>query len=424
MANNNKARVLIIDDEEIVRESLVHYLQDGGYGVLQAESGRVALDMLKETEPDIILCNLVMGQMNGLEVLAEVSRQYPMLPIVIVTDAGIIQNAIESLRLGAWDFILKPIGEMEILFHTIDKCLERAKLIRENKRYREHLEEEISNRTAELEAANINLGKEIDIRKRAESELARHRDHLQELVMEKTEQLEAAHRELLRKERLAAMGRLMATVSHEIRNPLGTISSSLFTIRRRARDKDLNVERVLERSDRAIKRCVMIIDDLHDYARSFEPALERVSIRDFIDFMLAEYAFPPEIEIVKNLNEDGQVDLDPDRIRGCLVRIFDNAIHAMNEGEGGEKRLTTEIRTSESRVEVIISDTGMGMRPEELGKIFEPLYSTKNFGIGLGLPIVVGIMEKHAGGVEIDSVYANGTTVTLWLPRAKSSGDD
>lgn len=133
-------RILTIEDEVMVRESIVAYLEDSGYEMLQAENGRIGIERVEHDRPDLVLCDLRMPEVDGLQVLAKVTQEMPETPVIIVSGTGVIADAIEALKLGAWDFITKPIEDMAVLEHAVVKCLERANLLRENREYRDHLE--------------------------------------------------------------------------------------------------------------------------------------------------------------------------------------------------------------------------------------------------------------------------------------------
>ncbi|MFP5222469.1 MAG: EAL domain-containing protein [Acidobacteriota bacterium] len=176
MSSEPVATVLTIDDEDVIRRSFQAYLEDSGFKVLQAQNGRVGLDVFREHHPDIILVDLRMPEMDGLAVLATVVREAPEVPIIVVSGTGMIQDAIEALRLGAWDYVLKPVEDLGILEHSVRRALERTKLIKENKAYRENLENlvrrrtsELHDRTLQLEETNQRLHVEIDERKVAEA---------------------------------------------------------------------------------------------------------------------------------------------------------------------------------------------------------------------------------------------------------------
>jgi phosphoserine phosphatase RsbU/P len=134
------SRILTIDDEPLVREILTAYLEDSGYEVSEAGDGQTGIEMIRREPPDLVLCDLRMPGVDGLQVLATVTREFPELPILVVSGMGGISDAIQALKLGAWDYVTKPIEDMMVLEHAIDHALERARLRRENREHREHLE--------------------------------------------------------------------------------------------------------------------------------------------------------------------------------------------------------------------------------------------------------------------------------------------
>lgn len=169
---NTNARILIIDDEALIRQSIATYLEDSGFEVLQADDGPTGLQMARDQNPDVILLDLRMPQMDGLEVLAEVSRYLSEVPVIVVTGAGVLKDAMEAVRLGAFDFISKPIIDMAILEHAVCKAVERRQLLRQNRKYRLHLESEVEARTRELKAQTLELEQ---INQQLNVEMAEHR---------------------------------------------------------------------------------------------------------------------------------------------------------------------------------------------------------------------------------------------------------
>ena len=144
-------KILVIEDDDILRESVSDYLQDLSYFVYTAENGKTGLEILSDKEVEIIITDLRMPVMDGLEVLRNLSESIKGLPVIVVSGAGDISDAVEAMRLGAWDYILKPITEMEILSHSIDKVLEKARLLKENQEYQKNLEKLVEERTSSLE---------------------------------------------------------------------------------------------------------------------------------------------------------------------------------------------------------------------------------------------------------------------------------
>ncbi len=145
--------ILTIEDESVIRQSIVAHLEDLDYDVLEAENGRKGLEIIRSKKPDLILTDLRMPELNGLEVLSAIKNEGFDIPVIVVSGTGDLSDVIETLHLGAWDYILKPIQDMKILDHSITKCLERADLIKQNENYRKHLESLVTSRTADLQEA-------------------------------------------------------------------------------------------------------------------------------------------------------------------------------------------------------------------------------------------------------------------------------
>ncbi len=146
--------ILTIDDESSIRESFRHYLEDYDYRVIEAADGREGIELFRQHKPDLILVDLRMPELDGLEVLDIISEEAPEVPVLVVSGTGIISDAIEAIHRGAWNYLLKPIEDLCILKHAIEKGLERARLIRENLEYRTQLEEKVALRTQQLESTN------------------------------------------------------------------------------------------------------------------------------------------------------------------------------------------------------------------------------------------------------------------------------
>jgi len=157
MSNDNKPVLLVVDDERPVRESFRKFLEDFDYTVLVAENGRVGLEVFEKENPDLVLLDLRMPEIDGLEVLAAIRKSSPDTPIIVISGTGVIGDAVEALHLGAWDYLLKPIESLTVLRHAVERALERARLIKENRAHHEHLKAEVARRTRELERANQKL---------------------------------------------------------------------------------------------------------------------------------------------------------------------------------------------------------------------------------------------------------------------------
>ncbi|MCP4749203.1 MAG: response regulator [Desulfobacteraceae bacterium] len=158
--------ILIVEDEEPVRLSLSSFLQDYEFRIFEAENGIAGLELFRKQQPDLVMLDLRMPGMDGLKLLSILKAEAPDMPAIVVSGTGKIDDAIEALRLGAWDYVLKPISDLKILLHAIEKALERAKLLQENRSYQDNLEQLVHKRTIELEnQINERLMAEKDLQK-------------------------------------------------------------------------------------------------------------------------------------------------------------------------------------------------------------------------------------------------------------------
>ena len=166
MALSGQPTILTIDDESVIRRSIHAYLEDYEYRVLEAENGRVGLEVYEREKVDLVLVDLRMPEIGGLQVLSKIRARTPDMPVIVVSGAGEIRDVVEALRLGAWDYLMKPIDDMSILRHAIEKGLERARLLEENKRYQTELEERIFLKTRELRETNLRLCEVVESTKK------------------------------------------------------------------------------------------------------------------------------------------------------------------------------------------------------------------------------------------------------------------
>jgi len=261
-----------------------------------------------------------------------------------------------------------------------------------------------------------------------DKELGNYRHRLEDLVKERTRELEDAQKELVKRERLAVLGKLAAMVSHEIRNPLGTIRNAAYSINHSIEKNHPELLPSLELIDRNIIRCDNIISELLEIARTREESMEITNIDSWLNQVINEQSIPQLVTVERALTSQASIPLVRERFRRAMNNVIQNACQALMEKhaqdmvlEENKKGYFLKIESviKDSRLEIIFTDTGVGIQKDQLKKIFEPLYSTKNYGVGLGLPIVEGIMKQHGGGVDVKSNYQQGTTVILWFPLVK-----
>jgi PAS domain S-box-containing protein len=263
------------------------------------------------------------------------------------------------------------------------------------------------------------LGVMIDatVRKQAAAELERYRSDLEALVRQRTRELRAAQDELVQKERLAVLGQLTATVSHEIRNPLGTVSNALYLLRETLGDDCLEqVERPLALAERGVVRCDGIISELLDFTRRRELQRVPVELDGWLANLLEEMVWPTGLQRRQFLASGVTVLVDPERLRRAMVNIIDNALQAMTSLPQGRQRLEIRTQRFANRCAIVVRDSGPGIPADIMERIYEPMFSTKTFGVGLGVPIICNIIADHGGTVDYQSTAGEGTTVSLWLP--------
>jgi signal transduction histidine kinase len=228
-----------------------------------------------------------------------------------------------------------------------------------------------------------------------------------------------AEAELLKKERLSVLGQLTATVAHELRNPLSAIRNTLFSIREMTSRDGLKLDRPIGRMERSIERCNRIIGDLLEYARTRELKRAPVQFERWLSEVLAEQAVPAPVTLAENFNAaEATLMIDGDRIRRVVINLVENAAQALVEmaPDGRERTITLHTRPLDDALELTIEDNGPGILPENRARIFEPLFSTKSFGTGLGLATVKQIVAQHDGTIDLDSEMGRGTRFIIRLP--------
>ncbi|HTP63901.1 MAG TPA: ATP-binding protein, partial [Geobacteraceae bacterium] len=245
-------------------------------------------------------------------------------------------------------------------------------------------------------------------------------------VMERTRELERIQAQLIRSEKLASLGELVAGIAHEINNPLTGILvfSSLISNDSRL---DPALKSDLDTVIQETQRCATIVKGLLDFSRESVPQKSWMSINDILNASLAlvrNQAQFHNIDIVQEYSPDiPAIFADPHQLEQVFINILLNASHAMEEG--GTLRLVTSLCARHGGVIVKIADTGCGIPEENLSKIFDPFFTTKQTkGTGLGLSVSYGIINSHGGSIEVESSVGVGTTFTIHLPITPAEGQE
>jgi signal transduction histidine kinase len=402
---------LIVDDEETVRETFRDVLLIEGYEVVTSQSFIEAKEQLVRERFDVVMTDLMLPQESGMSLLRFAQAQDPELSVVLVTGHPDLSTAVEALKHGAYDYISKPVTRQALLA-VVERACERNALLRakkrleaENEDYQRSLERKVRERTARLH----------------ESE-GRYRELFQE-TRRAYEELKNTQEKLIRSERLAAVGELAAQIAHEIRNPLGAITNSVGVLRR---DLELTGDdrRLLDVVHEETERLESIVADFLKFARPRPIHRTPQNLAEALDDLLLLLAQKKplatrgekkaEIRIEKKYDPSlPLVSLDAAQTREALWNLLVNAVEAM---PGGGCLAVTVSQAADGSAEVVVSDTGKGIRPEDHQKIFEPFHTTKADGTGLGLAIVQRIVEAHGGEVSVSSEEGQGSSFRLRFP--------
>lgn len=248
---------------------------------------------------------------------------------------------------------------------------------------------------------------------------------LEKRVELRTKELRDAQDDLVRSERLATLGQLTGTMAHELRNPIGAVVTAFEIIKRKAKDPEYDLTNSLDRAERSIGRCTKIINELLNYAQVKRPDRSRVDADSLVAEVLDDYEAPATVTIERDLNA-GKVAIegDAEQIRRLLINLLDNGCDAIVEkttrdGELSEGRLGVSTAVVDGGLEFVVSDDGIGISPDVLKRVFEPLFSTKSFGVGLGLPNAQNIVSAHRGKMSVRSDPDSGTRIHVWLPAVE-----
>ena len=370
--------VLFVDDEKDICDVLSISLSDLGYKVYTAENGQEALQIIQEINPPIVLTDIRMPVMDGIELLRRIKLQNPETEVIMVTGHGDMDLAIESLKHEATDFIVKPIKD-EALEIALKRALERISLRRQLREYTENLEE---------------------------------------LVQEKSAKLVQA-------ERLAAVGETIAGLSHAIKNIAGGLEGGTFVLEKGIElDNKDYISQGWEAVRFSFEKIKDLSVDLLNYAKftdlNFifsdpnEPARE-----------VAELMKPRAEKLGINLKMDLSSDLktirlDPDAIHHCLLNLVTNSIDAVLGEDSSDTPKEVLLETTKPEgwgVEYKVTDNGCGMAAEVREKLFTSFFSTKGAtGTGIGLMITKKVVDAHEGVIQFEAEEGVGSAFTIRLP--------
>jgi signal transduction histidine kinase len=259
------------------------------------------------------------------------------------------------------------------------------------------------------------MGAVVTERKQAEEEIRQLNANLEQRVEERTLELFDAQERLVRQEKLTVLGQLAGGVSHELRNPLGVISNAIYYLKLVQPEADGKIRQYHDMIDQEVHNAEKIISELLDFARIKSADREVVSVPVLVQRTLARFPVPDAIKTTLNLPADlPMVFADPRQMEQVLGNLTLNACQAMPDGG----YLTISAHVQNEMILIAVKDTGTGITPENMKKLFEPLFTTKPKGIGLGLTVSRKLAEANDGRIEVQSESGKGSTFTVYLPEA------
>lgn len=383
--------LLTIEDEAGIRESIGFFFEDRGFHVVTAGNGEDGLRIFKQESPDVVLVDLRMPGINGLEVIAQIKEESPDTPVIVVSGTGVLADAIDAVRLGAWDYVTKPIDDMNVLGHIVDKALERARLIQENHRYQQHLEEEIQKRTADLEATNDRLQREISEHIQAEKKIVAYQDQLRALVSQLTISEEQERKRL-------------ATKLHD------GIGQSLILMKMKA-DSCLSAQTCEELRDYLMETQQSLIDIINDTqsitSNLGSPILQKLGFKVAISEWLTSEVENKHAITTKVVDEGFPETLNTETMALLFRAVRELAVNVVKHAQA--RHLDVLLQTREDQLNICVSDDGVGLEASAKADANE-------LKGGYGLFSIKERFSYMGGSVAIESLPGQGTKVSLLVP--------
>jgi len=414
--------ILIVDDIPTNLDVISEALSNAGYKVAIATSGERALQQVKRRPPDLILLDVMMPGIDGFETCQRLKADAETcnIPIIFMTAMADVDSKIKGFNLGAVDYITKPFQEQEVLVRV--KTNLQLRFLTQN------LEQQVAQKTAALQAAQL---------------------------------------QIIQREKLSALGNLVAGVAHEISNPVGFLAGNIQPALDYIKDLlglldlvqqesanfspaiaeeiaaiDLeyireDLPKLITSMSEGVKRIKDISNSLRIYARVDSSRPTAFNIHDGIDttIMILKHRLKasdtrPEIEITKEYGDISSIECFPGQLNQVFMNILANAIDAVEESNHGRSfteikinpnqiRIKTELSQDMQQVIIHIKDNGIGMEESVKSHIFDHLFTTKPLGKGTGLGLAIAsqiIIEKHGGTIEVNSVLGEGTEFIITLP--------
>jgi signal transduction histidine kinase len=382
-------RILLVEDSEHDRLAFGRAFKKSQVASeityhVRAEQALEELSAGGETAYDLLVTDYKLPGMTGLDLCQELLARGAPLPLVLLTGTGSEHLAVRALKAGVSDYIVKDLqhGYLDLLPVVLPEVVRQ-----------------FDDRLARQQADNV---------------LREYSERLEATVKERTRELREAQERLIRQEKLAVLGKMAGGVSHELRNPLGVIKNAVYLLNMLLQEAEPKVQDALQVMEKQVQVCDKIISSLLDFARTKDPERQEVDVSDVVHRAILGVLTPQNVQLEMQLDQSLPVIMaDPDQLIQVFVNLLLNGFQAMPDGG---RMLVRSEAPEDGWVSVSLTDTGTGISEENLEKLFEPLFTTKLRGVGLGLAVTLTLVEGHGGEILVHSELEKGSTFTVSLP--------
>lgn len=392
----NKGNILIVEDDFLTATILNKHLTKNNYHVVAiANNAESAIKFVKEESPDLILMDIFLkDSIDGIEI-AKLIRNHIDIPIIYLTADSSEETIARAKITEPFGYLVKPINT-KLLITNVELALRRQHLYHKQilealKKANDELEQKVKERTAELEAALQELKNEISHRKQVE--------------------------EALRKaDRLATIGKMSAILSHEIRNPLNSIKINTDILVQTLKLPPTQYRR-LQIIQKEVNRLDNLLKEVLSFSRNAELRHSEFNLKLLLDSIYNQIKPTLEEKHIDFINQLSDITIfaDPERLKQVFLNLIINAIDAI-----GENGIIKIFFSTNDFIDIYIEDSGSGI--SDPIKLFEPFYTTKTMGTGLGLFISQNIIEQHKGELKLVSSQPGKTVFQIRLPYKTNTG--
>jgi signal transduction histidine kinase len=420
------ANVLLVEDNaehvEFMEQLLAVAHGVASFRLRVADTLKAGLDSLRSGGVDVILLDLNLPDSDGLETFIRIVEAAPDIPIVVMSGINDVGLAIETVQLGAQDYLVKGHVDNHLLIRSLQYAIERKRVQLQLKKSHEELELRVQERTAALQGTNARLNREITERSKAEQDALESNRQLAETL----EKLRRTQEQIIRRERMHALGRMANGIAHDLNNTLAPIVgfSELLLVKPEVANDSARLHNYLEIIGGAAKDAAKIVGRLRDFYRHRDDTvtLMPVVINDVIQQAVAftqprwkdqAQAAGVNIEVRLELGMVPTIAGNEQELGEALANLIFNAADAI------VKRGVITIRSEVNGrwLTITVSDDGVGMNDETRARCMEPFFTTKgDQAAGLGLGSVYGVIQRHDGELDIQSEAERGTSVSISLP--------